>query len=95
MIKTTEKDLYVPKLTLTTEELEAAVEADQVVGQAVVERTEGTDYGYIDGSQITADVVTTEAVERAGKVSLFFQGIANFFGNLWSGVFGFAPNIIK
>ncbi|MGN7479596.1 D-alanyl-D-alanine carboxypeptidase family protein [Solibacillus silvestris] len=90
MIKTTEKDLYVPKLTLETEELEADVEANQVVGQAVVEISEGTDYGYIDGSQIVADVVTTEAVERAGKVSLFFQGIANFFGNLWSGVFGFA-----
>ena len=95
MIKTTEKDLYAPTLTLATEELEGPVEADQVVGQAVVELTEGTDYGYIDGSQITADVVTTEAVERAGKVSLFFQGIANFFGNLWSGVFGFAPALIK
>nr|WP_255731587.1 D-alanyl-D-alanine carboxypeptidase family protein [Solibacillus sp. MA9] len=89
MVKTTDKDAYKPSLVLNTEELEAGVEKDQVVGQVIVERTEGTDYGYIDGSEITAEVVTTEAVERAGKVSLFFQGIGNFFGNLWNGVFGF------
>ncbi|MER1959277.1 MAG: D-alanyl-D-alanine carboxypeptidase family protein [Solibacillus sp.] len=90
MVKTTDKDAYSPSLVLNTEELEAGVEKDQVVGQVIVERTEGTDYGYIDGSEITADVVTTEAVERAGKLSLFFQGIGNFFSNLWNGVFGFA-----
>ena len=90
MVKTTDKDAYTPSLVLNTEELEAGVEKDQVVGQVIVERTEGTDYGYIDGSEITADVVTTEAVERAGKLSLFFQGIGNFFSNLWNGVFGFA-----
>jgi serine-type D-Ala-D-Ala carboxypeptidase (penicillin-binding protein 5/6) len=90
MVKTTEKDLYVPKLVLEVDELEAGVEADKVVGKVIVERTEGSDYGYIDGSEIAADVVTTESVERAGKMSLFFQGIANFFSNLWSGLFGFA-----
>ncbi|WP_445683202.1 serine hydrolase [Solibacillus sp. FSL K6-1523] len=89
MVNTNEKDLYVPKLALDTDELEADVKAGKVVGKVVVERTEGTDYGYIDGSSITADVVTTESVERAGKVSLFFQGIGSFFGNLWSGIFGF------
>ncbi|WP_274308678.1 D-alanyl-D-alanine carboxypeptidase family protein [Solibacillus daqui] len=89
MVKTTDKEAYTPSLVLDTEELEAGVEKDQVVGQVIVERTEGTDYGYIDGSEITAEVVTTEAVERAGKVSLFFQGIGNFFSNLWNGVFGF------
>lgn len=89
MVKTTDKDAYTPSLVMNAEELEAGVEKGQVVGQVIVERTEGTDYGYIDGSEITADVVTTEAVERAGKLSLFFQGIGNFFSNLWNGVFGF------
>jgi len=89
MVKTTDKDAYKPTLVLNSEELEAGVKKDQVVGQVIVERTEGTDYGYIDGSEITAEVVTTDAVERAGKVSLLFQGIGNFFGNLWDGVFGF------
>ena len=95
MVKSSEKDLYVPTLALEKDELEAGVEANQVVGKVIIERTEGTDYGYIDGSDISADVVTTESVERAGKMALFFQGIGNFFGNLWSGVFGFANHMIK
>lgn len=95
MVKTSEKDLYVPTLMLTTEELEAGVEKNQVVGQAVVNISQGMDYGYIDGSKIVAEVVTTDAVERAGKVALFFQGIGSFFANLWSGVFGFANGLIK
>lgn len=95
MIKTSEKDSYVPTLALEVDKLEAGVKADKVVGKVIVERTEGTEYGYIDGSDISADVVTTEAVERAGKISLFFQGIGNFFGDLWSGVFGFASSSIK
>lgn len=90
MVKTSEKDNYKPTLVLNEKELEAGVKKDQVVGQVIVENTEGTDYGYIDGSEISVDVVTTGAVERAGKVSLFFQGIGSFFSNLWSGVFGFA-----
>ncbi|ATP38571.1 D-alanyl-D-alanine carboxypeptidase [Solibacillus sp. R5-41] len=89
LVNTNEKDLYVPKLSLEVDELEADVKEGKVVGQVVVERTEGTDYGFIDGSSITADVVTTESVERAGKVSLFFQGAANFFSNLWNGIFSF------
>lgn len=89
MVNTNEKDLYVPKLSLDADELEADVKSGKPVGKVVVEHTEGTDYGFIDGSSITADVVTTESVERAGKVSLFFQGIGNFFSNLWSGIFGF------
>ena len=83
MVKSSEKELYIPKLVLDVDELEAGVKADQVVGKVIVERTEGTDHGYIDGSDISTDVVTTEAVERAGKMSLFFQAIGNFFGNLW------------
>ena len=95
MVKSSEKDLYVPTLALEKDELEAGVEANQVVGKVIIERTDGSDYGYIDGSDISADVVTTESVERAGKMALFFQGIGNFFGNLWSGVFGFANHMIK
>ena len=89
MVKSNEKDLYVPTLALEVDELEAEVEAGKVVGKVVVERTEGTDYGYIDGSDITADVITTEKVERAGGISLLFQGIGSFFGNLWNGIFSF------
>ncbi|MEK4227859.1 D-alanyl-D-alanine carboxypeptidase family protein [Solibacillus sp. FSL H8-0538] len=89
MVKTNEKDLYAPKLALDVEKVEAEVEEGTVVGKVVIERSEGTDYGFIDGSEFTADVVTTEKVERASGISLFFQGIGSFFGNLWNGIFGF------
>lgn len=88
MVKTNEKDLYAPKLA-DVEKVEAEVEEGTVVGKVVIERSEGTDYGFIDGSEFTADVVTTEKVERASGISLFFQGIGSFFGNLWNGIFGF------
>ncbi|KYG90898.1 D-alanyl-D-alanine carboxypeptidase [[Bacillus] sp. KCTC 13219] len=88
MIKTNEKDLYKPVLNLSNEELEAAVEEGVVVGQASLERSEGTDYGFIDGKQLTVDIITTASVERASGISLFFQGIGKFFSNLWGSVTG-------
>ena len=88
MVKNSEKDLYTPKLVLDTESLEADVKKDTVVGKVVIERSEGKDYGYIDGKSLEVDVVTTEAVERAGGISLFFKGIGSFFSNLWSGFLG-------
>ncbi|WP_442916962.1 D-alanyl-D-alanine carboxypeptidase family protein [Lysinibacillus sp. 54212] len=89
MIKSNEKDLYVPKLVLDKKEIEADVKEGTVVGKLVLERSEGSDYGFIDGSELTLDVVTTDSVERASGFSLFFQGIGNFFGNLWGSVTGF------
>ena len=89
MVKTSDKDSYTTKLILDVEELEAEVEEGTVVGKLVVERTEGSDYGFIDGRELTVDVVTTGSVERAAGISLFFQGIGSFFGNLWGSVTGF------
>lgn len=89
MVKTNEKDLYKPVLKLSKENLEAPVKEGSKVGQVVLERTEGTDYGFIDGKELTVDVVTTGAVERASGFSLFFQGIGNFFSNLWKSVTSF------
>ncbi len=89
MVKSSEKDLYQPRLILETDTLEAGVEEGTVVGKAVIEKTEGTDYGYIDGEGFTVDVVTTEPVERAGWFSLFFQAVGNFFASIWNGITGF------
>ena len=89
MVKSSDKDAYTTKLILDVEELEAEVEEGTVVGKLVVERTEGSDYGFIDGKELAVDVVTTGSVERAGGISLFFQGIGSFFGNLWGSVTGF------
>nr|WP_185908021.1 serine hydrolase [Psychrobacillus soli] len=84
VIKTNEKELYKPVFTAEAEKLEAAIEKGTVVGKVHLEKTEGTDYGYILDQATEVDVVTTEAVERASWISLMFQGIGKFFGNLWS-----------
>lgn len=93
MVKSSEKDLYKPKLVLDKKSLEADVKKDTVVGKVIIERTEGEDYGFIDGKEFSSDVVTTEAVERASGFSLFFQGVGNFFGNLWSGISDFVGGL--
>lgn len=93
MIKSSDKDLYKPTLVLEKKSLEAGVKKDTVVGKVVIERTEGADYGFIDGKDISSDVVTTAAVERAGGISLFFQGVGNFFGNLWGGISDFVGGL--
>ena len=93
MLKNGDEELYKPKLVLDEKELEAGVEKGTVVGKLVLERTEGTDYGYLDGKEIAVDVVTTEAVERSGKIALFFQAIGGFFGNLWGSVTGFVGGL--
>lgn len=93
MMKSSEKDAYTTHLELAQEELEAAVEKGTVVGKLIIERTEGADYGFIDGQQLEVDVVTTSGVERAGKVSLFFQGVGSFFGNLWGSATDFVGGL--
>ena len=47
VIKTNEKELYKPVFTAEKEKLEAAIEKGTVVGKVHLEKTEGTDYGYI------------------------------------------------
>ncbi|MFJ8237993.1 D-alanyl-D-alanine carboxypeptidase family protein [Ureibacillus sp. NPDC094379] len=93
VVNTNEKDLYKPKLVLEKESIEAGVEKGTVVGKVVLERTEGKDLGFIDGKEYTTDVVTTQTVERAGWFSLFFQGVGNFFGNVWDGITGFVGGL--
>ena len=93
VVNTNEKDLYKPKLVLEKETLEAEVKKGTVVGKVVLERTEGKDLGFIDGKEYSTDVVTTQTVERAGWLSLFFQGVGNFFGNVWGGITGFVGGL--
>lgn len=88
MVKTSEKELYKPKLVLDKESVEAAVKKGDVVGKLVIERSEGEDYGFINGKALSVDVVTTKDVERASKISLFFKSVGSFFGNLWDSFIG-------
>ena len=93
VVRSSEKDLYKPVFTANTEKLEADVEKDTVVGKVHLEKTEGTDYGYISDEAAEVDVVTTEAVERASWISLMFQGIGKFFGNLWNSTTDFVGGL--
>lgn len=93
VIKTSEKDMYKPVFTPDKKNLEADVKEGTVVGKVHLEKTEGSDYGYITDKAAEVDVVTTEAVERASWISLMFQGIGKFFGNLWNSTTDFVGGL--
>lgn len=98
VIKSSEKELYTPKLVLDEKKVkdgsvEAAIKKDEVVGHVELVKSEGTDYGYINGTKKSAEVVTTEAVERANWFSLGLQAVGHFFGNLWSGATDFVGGL--
>lgn len=96
MVKTNEKDLYVPELVMANEDnLQAPVKKDTVVGHVKLVKTEGEDYGYIDSDNPGADVVTTEAVEKAGWFSLMMGAIGDFFGGLWKTATGFVKGLFN
>lgn len=100
MIKTSEKDAYVPKLVLDKKKfkngsLKAPIKKGTVVGHVELVKKDGTDYGYIDGAISGADVVTSEAVEQAGWFSLMMSAIGNFFVSMWDGATGFVKGLFN
>lgn len=100
VIKSNEKDLYTAKLIIDDEKLtegalEASVKEDEVVGQVEVVKSEGTDYGYITGKVLSADVVTKDSVERASWFALTLQAIGKFFSNLWGGTTDFVTGLFN
>ena len=100
MVKTSEKDLYVPELVideskLTEGALQAPFEKDTVVGHVKLVKTEGTDYGFIDADNLGTDVVTIEAVEKAGWFSLMMSAIGDFFAGIWNSATGFVKGLFK
>ncbi len=100
MVKTSEKDLYVPELVmdkskLTEGALQAPVKKDTVVGHVKLVKTEGTDYGFIDSDNSGAEVVTKDAVEKAGWFSLMMSAIGDFFAGIWNGATGFIKGLFN
>lgn len=93
VIKTSEKDMYKPVFTPDKKNLEADVKEGTVVGKVHLEKTEGSDYGYVTDKAAEVDVVTTESVERASWISLMFQGIGKFFSNLWNSTTDFVGGL--
>ena len=76
------------KLLTEDGKLLAPVEKGQVVGTVTFTPKGLEDYGYIDGTVLQVDLVTANAVEKAGWFSLTMQAIGNFFSNLWDKIMG-------
>lgn len=100
MVKTSEKELYVPELTIDESKLkegslQAPVEQDAVVGHVKLVKIEGTDYGFIDADSPGVDVVTKAAVDKAGWFSLMMGAIGDFFAGIWNGATGFVKGLFK
>jgi len=100
MVKTSEKDLYVPELVIDESKmkenaLQAPIKKGTVVGHVNLVKTEGTDYGFIDSDNPGADVVTKDAVEKAGWFSLTMSAIGDFFASIWNGATGFVKGLFK
>lgn len=98
MIRSSEKDAYVPKLVideslLDNGKLEASIEKDQVVGTVNLTKESETDYGYLDGSASGVEVITTESVERANWFSLSLQAVGSFFSTMWNGAVDFVKGL--
>lgn len=100
MVKTSDKDLYKPELVLDEKilkdgTLQAPIKKDTVIGHMNLVPTEGTDYGYIDSNQFSAEVITTEAVEKAGWFSLTMRAIGDFIGGIWNNSMDFIKGLFK
>ena len=100
MVKTSEKDLYVPELVIDESKmkdgaLQAPIKKGTVVGHVNLVKTEGTDYGFIDSENPAAEVVTKDAVEKAGWFSLTMSAIGDFFAGIWNGATGFVKGLFK
>ncbi|WP_438314167.1 serine hydrolase [Sporosarcina sp. FA9] len=98
MVKTSEKDLYEAQLTideskLKKDALQAPFEKDTIVGHVDLVKKEGTDYGFIESDNLSVDVVTTVAVEKAGWFSLTMRAIGDFFAGIWTSATDFVKGL--
>ena len=98
MIRTADKDSYQPELLLDDSivpegKLEAGVEKDFVVGTLELTKADGTEYGYLSGSENEIEVATTESVERASWASLSMRNVGGFLSSLWNDAGSFVKGL--
>ncbi|MGX8794057.1 D-alanyl-D-alanine carboxypeptidase family protein [Oceanobacillus sp. M60] len=103
-IKTGEEDLYHLEYKIDEDrlndngELEAPVEADEVIGTVtVVYDGEEEDFGYIsdEASQESYDLVAMDSVEKANWFMLTLQSIGDFFVNMFQGAFNWVKGLFS
>lgn len=89
LVKSADQDKYTAEFVadeskLKGGELEAPVKEGTSVGKANIVHADGQPvYGNVDGTPASFDVVTKEAVEKAGWFSLTLQAIGDFFAGIW------------
>ena len=95
MIKSSEKDLYQPKLVLdkSAEDLVAPIKKGTVVGHIELVREDGQELGFVDANHPKIEVVTTESVEKAGWFSLSMRAVGDFFVGIWDSATGFVKGL--
>ncbi|PIC78649.1 D-alanyl-D-alanine carboxypeptidase [Sporosarcina sp. P18a] len=76
-------------------QVQAPIKKGTVVGHVKLVKKEGSDYGFIDGKIVDAEVVTTEEVKKAGWFPLTMGAIGNFFSNAWNSSTGFVKGLFN
>lgn len=98
MIRTADKDLYQPELLLDDSvvqngKLEADVTEGLVVGTLELNKAEGEEYGYLNGSSESVEVATIESVERASWAALSMRNTGEFLSSLWDDAGSFVKDL--
>ncbi|WP_051556562.1 D-alanyl-D-alanine carboxypeptidase family protein [Alkalihalobacterium bogoriense] len=87
LIKTGEEQLYSPVITFSDEDLVAPLEQGEVVGTLTVQYDgEGSIEYLVANQKDQVNIVTIEAVERAGWFSRTLGSIGGFFSSIWTSV---------
>ncbi|WP_188734706.1 serine hydrolase [Oceanobacillus neutriphilus] len=101
-VKSGEEELYHLEYTLDEDklnnngELEAPVEADEVIGTVnVVYDGEEEDFGYIsdEASEESYELVAMDSVEKANWFMLTLQSIGDFFVNMFQGAYNWVKGL--
>ncbi|WP_080871865.1 D-alanyl-D-alanine carboxypeptidase family protein [Oceanobacillus timonensis] len=103
-VKSGEEELYHLEYVIDEDrlnddgELEAPVEADEVIGTVnVVYDGDAEDYGYIsdETSQESYDLVAMDDVEQSNWFMLTLQSIGDFFVNMFQGAFNWVKGLFS
>lgn len=86
-VKMGEEEMY--QVNVQYQEVTAPIEKGDVVGQLTYQYTGDQLDEYLrpeDQQSITLNMVADQQVEKAGWIRLFFRGIKNFIGGIFSGI---------
>ncbi len=100
LVREGENEDYTTELVLDEKlvkngQVQAPIAKGTVVGHVKLVKKDGADYGFIDGKTVGAEVVATEDVKKAGRLSLTMSAIGNFFSSAWNSSTGFVKDLFS